>query len=213
MSLINAIKNAQKKTETPAAENHGDILRNGFGMRFVQFQGGNANYKVPSSGFAVSTSADSPKISPNTIASCREVFANSFKQQKSIFFNAGSRGKVTNLVLYFRVLENKLGLKPEERTAFEHTSSEAGTVHVIVSDWWTKSNLRKQAFTILLRCGTAFHGDFDAANNTVDYFKQTKAAFQMFFDGHNKPARDIGMGWVQSFNGKTKADVEKILLK
>lgn len=212
MSLLKAIAAVAAKQNTPEQDAPKREFQQAFDMRFIQENG---NYKVPEAGFATATASKNPAINPSGIASCREVFANRFTDSTtSIFFNAVTRPATLNLALFFRVLEDKLGLAQTDRTVFSHQSGK-GVVLVGVSKWWSSTVLRRQIFTILLRCGTAFTGDFQAALTSNEYAKATMPAVKRFIAGYTKGAGTAKSitGWMIAFHNKSSKDVESMLVE
>ena len=130
-----------------------------------------------------------------------------------MFFNAGTRGKIFNLSLFFVEVEKKLGLKPEDRLKFAFGPK--GYALITLTPWWTANHVRRQVMTILLRCGTAFTGDFESALNSDPYSRDTIIAINMFLEGKTKQTsaalNSIRDGWVNCFTGKGKSIVASLL--
>ena len=174
----------------------------------------NQNYEIPGAGFAVGTNAVSPEINSGTIRNCRETFYSLWGETtKYMFFNAGTRGKILNLSLFFLEVEKKLGLKPEDRLKFAFAPK--GYTLITLTPWWTKNDVRRQIMTILLRCGTAFTGDFHSALISDPYSKGTENAMLAFLEGRTNSTSVAGKikdGWVNFFSDKDAKFVKECLV-
>lgn len=208
-SLAAAIANAAANLTVAKPANTTEFI--GLSMAGVSARTG--SYKVPNLGFACGGNPDNPTINPASIASCREVFAKSFQPKvTTMFFNAGARHKVVNLAVFFKQLEDKLGIPNDKKSTFRNYTGgdkdSKGVAAVIVSSWWMVSEVRRQAFTIFLRCGTEFRGDFDAAVLSNNYAKATIHAIKYFMEGNTQlaageAAMEGANGWYSRFHSAT----------
>jgi hypothetical protein len=114
---------------------------------------------------------------------CREEFSPYFKDDTAtIFFSLPSPESIVNLASFFADLEKQIGLT--DNTQFNLTVRGKETV-VFVPGFWRESLMRRQLFTILLRCGTVYDGDFQKALFSQPYAASTIIAVNKFLDGYN----------------------------
>jgi len=126
---------------------------------------------------------------------CREFF-HQRKWNSHLLFCAAKTGR--NVAKFIRRIETTLKVKPLTECG---PTSDKRVMWVKISPWWLEDRIRKSLFTILLRAGRRYQGNFDEAVFSVWYTKRTKFAVKRFLSGHTKYtryARNYG-GWVTAF--------------
>lgn len=198
------------KTESP-------ILSKIFGVKQEPILRLNSCYIPSSSCFGVSkVFLDKEKsTSQKTIVSinvrgwhsCRETFSSYFTSRTRYFsFSVPLRTNLETFSAFFRHVENKLELKPAQRSGFYKTSQTFNSCQVILvkpSTFWRESLLRRQLFTILLRCAVNYNRrNFEYALFSHPYANNTKEAVNRFLKGYTAlPANtNLGYGWFSYFN-------------
>ena len=148
----------------------------------------------------------------NQTYDCRETFATSWGRAVrggtgniSLSTHPKTRVKVARFI---KKLEDKLGLK--ERTTCHRIIGRTSGMIIKPSNWWLRSAMRRSIFTIFLRAGKKYNGDFDAAIKTQRYFRLTKDAVDRFLEG-NTYYRGASGGWVNVFSYAGKLKIGKRL--
>jgi hypothetical protein len=141
---------------------------------------------------------------------CRERFARVHtKELENFWFMAGEK-HIPNVVAFFEVAENILGLPPEERTDFQRASNKPGPLLVIQKPFWREDALRRSLSTIFLRQGRSYvpeKKNFEEALYNHEYGRRTKSAIMRFLFGfthfHDPATAEApSNGWVNYFGGK-----------
>lgn len=145
---------------------------------------------------------------------CREVFSHSFKKKIEEFAFSHKKGVGLNIQAFINAFEQKLRLK-KNKTLIHLTSSSTVSI-VVVPEWWRKYAIRRQLFTILLRAGQNYEpkkDNFEKALYSDPYATATKEAVKSFLNRHTfcKKNQINHKGWRETFGGKKRADIEKIL--
>lgn len=143
---------------------------------------------------------------------CRESFAPSFKKDTKHFLFAHRPNNGTSILNFINDFERRLKLKSftqlvgcsnrvNSRNSVGATmrSQKTGISLVIPSSFWKRTNLRRQLFTILLRCGRNYKGNFEQALYSHSYTKRTKVAIEKFLKGKTRYRGKINGGWVSTF--------------
>jgi hypothetical protein len=126
-------------------------------------------------------------------------------------FGVNDGAAVGNLSHFFTEVSKKLGIEP---TIFNLTDDD-NIILVTVPRFWLQTYTHRQLFTILLRSGVSFVGDFNKALLSDPYAANTKRAVQKFFDGYTKISRQHstcvynGGGWADFFTGAYGDDDSK----
>jgi hypothetical protein len=118
---------------------------------------------------------------------CREVFSSIFTKQSAYIGFAGAELNVQKLNAFFQIVEDRLNLPNNKRTKF-FICDKSFIVICKVSTFWRKNSLRKQFFTMFLRCGAIyFKRDFDVALERYTLTRATKNAILFFLEGNTFP--------------------------
>src|SRR4051812_32229863 len=142
--------------------------------------------------------------------SCREEFDEEFPHDGIFLFYSGDNSE--NVARFINQVENRLNLK--SRTKIQGFKTDKDLLLVSLSKWWQASVARRSLFTILLRCGLAYKGNFEKALSSQGYIKATREAVDLFFKGYtNCTHKDMGgfYGWVEVFdkNSETVSDSDE----
>jgi hypothetical protein len=152
---------------------------------------------------------------------CRETFAPHFTENTthilmgcspikdgnhSGYRNAPAGTKISPEALGRFMSEVEKRLKLDEMTIIQRTTNN-NCLLIHVPEWWRSCYMRRQMFTILLRAGLIFDGNFDKAIGYMYYLDNTRQAFNRFFAGYTKfhPSatayyRPMNWGWAHIFN-------------
>lgn len=138
--------------------------------------------------------------------SCREEFDDVFpSRSRKLLFYDDRQGE--NIARFIEEVEKRLSVEPKsEILGFENVSNVS---FVNFSKWWIANRARRQLFTILLRCGTAYRDDFDRALKSQDYILETQAAVDKFLKGYTHCTLHMSgwNGWVGNFSRSEFEDI------
>lgn len=161
--------------------------------------------KIPNEG---SFSLDGPELK---WISCREDFSKVLDEnQKGFFFShkIGCEINISNFIDKTETILIDAALQNFNKSEFKKTNYNFAT-WVEPARFWMDCSLRKSLFTMLLRCGINYTGDYESALYSIEYSKITKKAIQRFLYGftefnHNgEEFTGIGKGWVSYFANKS----------
>lgn len=132
---------------------------------------------------------------------CREQFQKIFKVKclKYMLFSLRDKSNYNSLVEFIYKFENKLKIK--NKTEFRETNRE-NVVWIKVSPFWVARSMRFSLFTILLRCGINYKGNFRKALDSYNYSKNTIHAIFKFLKGYTHYTGNP-RGWHDKFRKKT----------
>ena len=82
--------------------------------------------------------------------------------------------------------------------------------YIIPSSFWTECPMRRSLFSILLRAGMSYDGDFDEALYGNLYASGTKPAIERFFAGCTT-YNGRKTGWVNQFRDRSERQVQRLL--
>lgn len=125
------------------------------------------------------------KGSVNGVYTCREKFNYDWIDEKFIGFSADNLD-IHKLNEFWEYIETKLKISLKNRTIL-FNSNIKNTKVLKVSSFWSDNIIRKHAFSLFLRCGTYYQGDFNKSLNDYKLTKQVKNAVNLFLNGYNKP--------------------------
>jgi hypothetical protein len=113
---------------------------------------------------------------------CRENFDKHFPETGFLFLN-GEKGDElgASVATFIAEVENRLNLKT--KTVISGFKNLHNVCYIKFSPWWKKNILRRQFFTILLRCGMNYNKSFENALYSDKYTQVTKEAVKLFFAG------------------------------
>ena len=134
--------------------------------------------------------------SPEYWYTCRESFLNRAFIQNIEFIFAHAPKAGPRIANFIKIAEQKLKIKnPTKIYGFKNASNRS---LIMPATWWTSTMVRRQLFTILLRCGRTFGEDSDFTETLFrnPYTKGTQQAVKKFFNGYTK-----FMGSMTAFNG------------
>ena len=152
---------------------------------------------------------------------CREQFAPYFTDiTKEILFTCKA-GNQERIALFIERCEQILKISSSKLDHSKFSTTDKNFVlHVNPSEFWTAQEMRRQVFTILLRCGQFYEPKKDNVEEALwsePYAVETKDAIIRFFFGCNNFITDSKyidkIGWVNTFKGKTKEQIIKQLVK
>lgn len=130
---------------------------------------------------------------------CRESFAVSFKNKTKNFLFAHTNNNGENILNFINNFERRLELK--SFTQLVGCTNRLDISLVIPSRFWTRTSIRRQLFTILLRCGRNYKKrNFKHALYSHDYTKKTKSAVEKFLKGKTRYRGKLNGGWVSTFH-------------
>lgn len=128
---------------------------------------------------------------------CREEFDPNFTTGTAfIGFGVKDSCETQNIVAFFSHIESVLKIK--DNTTFQETTL-VNMIMVRPAPFWKESRLRRQLFTIFLRCGRAYVGDLDAALNSQLYSKDTMPAVKRFLEGFTALSKESTDRFQQSY--------------
>jgi len=127
---------------------------------------------------------------------CRETFHRYVmrRQTKGFFFHVG-KATCGQVARFIHEMERRLKL-PEQSRFYKTTNQKV--TYIEVSPFWRQQAMRRQLFTVLLRCGRYYMSDFLKAIQKDVYGKQTYKAIRHFMKGYTDLASCRG-GWVNCF--------------
>ena len=146
--------------------------------------------------------------------SCREIFAEVFKTRtKFIAFN--SKTDISKLNSFFNIVEKYT----KEKITFFRTNER--NIYILeLPGFWTKNEVSRSLFTLLLRAATYFENSFDAALSAYDLSSSVKPAIYYFLNGHTKPLfhnydcfDSLSGGFVSEFEGLEENRLKHLLVK
>jgi hypothetical protein len=150
---------------------------------------------------------------------CRDRFqskTDAKKVESFLFYHEAGRGD--NVINFMRTFEAACGCPHDQGINFKKTSNK-NVLWVGLSEWWNY-RVRRSLLTALLRCGQSFTEDtgkgFVKALNSQYYLSGTTTAVEAFLSGKTacKMKKNYGFGgWHNFFNGKTKDQIDKCLVK
>jgi hypothetical protein len=115
------------------------------------------------------------------------VFSRFFTKRTAYIGFAGAQLNVQKLNAFFQIIEDRLNLPDNKRTKF-FVCNKSFIVICKVSTFWRENSLRRQFFTMFLRCGAIyFKRDFDVALEKYTLTKATKNAILFFLEGNTFP--------------------------
>ena len=137
---------------------------------------------------------------------CRELFQEDFtKKIKTILF-AHKSGSFHRVRDFISIAEELLDAATSEVGPTQRKTIS----YIIPSDFWTQCPMRRSFFSILLRAGMKYNGDFDDALYKNSYVAMTRSAVERFFGGHTHyHGRETG--WCDQFSGKSEKQVRRLL--
>lgn len=158
--------------------------------------------------------------SPIKFDHCRERFAGLFNESLNEFYYA-HKNNFENFLEFIEKTETILGLN--ERSCLVKTNYE-NIVLVQPSRFWRCCSLRRNLFTVFLRVGMVYNGNYHEALLKDNYSKQSINGIYRFLYGFTEyvgptlcPTYDqsstITCGWVKLFNEKDPEYVKKMLVK
>ena len=143
---------------------------------------------------------------------CRERFATTFGEQIEGFFFS-HKGIMENVVNFIEKTETEILEVP--KSVFNPTNR-GYALWVEPSMFWKCCEMRRSLFTILLRCGQSYEGNYDEALFSTDYAKRTKDAIVRFLFGFTKYIPEgyhwNYKGWVAIFENKSVRDIRQHLV-
>lgn len=157
---------------------------------------------------------------------CRESFENDYKNhfQKEVHFKISNDTTLERVHDNFMFFERKLSLNDGE-TIFGKTEASSLDGFSIDNIIWIKPNevwlgdcICRSLFTLLLRaCAKSNQADYDTIIGKEYCLYETKMALEIFLDGYTKidfkPDGYYKHLWNHYFRGKTKEELEKLLVK
>lgn len=133
-----------------------------------------------------------------------------------LFYHKDGTGD--NVIKFLKTFEAACNCPLDQCVTFKKTTNK-NVLFVGLSEWW-KYRVRRSLLTALLRCGQNFTTDtgdgFQQALNSEYYLASTKDAVEKFLAGHTaiKMQKNISFpGWYAFFNGKSKDQIEKCLVR
>jgi hypothetical protein len=141
---------------------------------------------------------------------CREYFQEeSSGIRRMLFCHTAHRCK--NIAKFIGEIEKKLNLN--KKTIIGPTQR-YNISWIKVSDWWTKSSMRRSLFTIFLRCGVRYsykEENFEKALMSNIYTRHTEYAVRRFLSGATKYTGKK-KGWYNQFywGGGNKVNHKKL---
>lgn len=140
--------------------------------------------------------------------SCREVWHRIGRREKFFLYSHEiSKGKtISNFIT---ALEKRLGLRkftvigPTQRKTISWIKP---------ASWWISGAMRNSFFTIALRAGYNYKGNFEEALFEHIYFRETRYAVERFLNGYNRYSGKMS-GWYHQFYLCPDEKVDGLLLK
>ncbi len=137
---------------------------------------------------------------------CRELFQEDFTKKTETILFAHRSGHFNRIKTFIAVVEELLDVSTSEVGPTQRKTIS----FILPSEFWTQCPMRRSLFSILLRAGMKYEGDFDEALYSNMYVANTKLAVERFFGGHTKyNGRQIG--WCDQFRGKSIKQVRRLL--
>lgn len=128
---------------------------------------------------------------------CREYFQDESTGIKRMLF-CHTKHRCKNIASFISIIEDKLQIK--EKTTIGPTQR-YNISWINVSDWWTKTSMKRSLFTILLRCGVFYkpkEENFEKALMSSVYTRHTEYAVRRFLSGATKYTGKK-KGWYNQF--------------
>lgn len=141
---------------------------------------------------------------------CREQFTKYLTDRDKGFFfsHEPNNGKcVADFILRTEDILIRAALNNLEKSKFFVTNLNF-VLWIEPSNFWRKCPMKISLFTMLLRCGLNYKGNYEEALYSTEHSKRTKKAIQRFLYGFTESSFDksafvgIGKGWVNCFNDK-----------
>lgn len=147
---------------------------------------------VPAKGYFAYFNAQGKSFSQ--IYDCRDSFCSMWSRSEYIeyllnqsfvlVFAANKNINLQSVEEFFNLVETKLKVLPANRTKFQVTNF-ANQIVFTPAVFWTKDNIRKSLFSLLLRCAIVHYtGNFDAAINNYNLAAQCKNFINFFLEGN-----------------------------
>jgi hypothetical protein len=140
---------------------------------------------------------------------CRETFIHHYflGKTKRFLFSHGV-GAGTRIAKFINEAEKRLGLK--KFSTISGFKNKTTRTLIEPAAWWGKNMMRRQFFTILLRCSINYtNDDFEKTLYSVPYTKITEPAVKKFFNGFTVFKGNMGwkQGWVWNFSNWNKVNL------
>ena len=71
------------------------------------------------------------------------------------------------VIKFMTLVEKKISVPEDQRCQITNTDTETCDLCLFLVAWWTKQPMRFSFFTILLRCGQQFTGDFPGIGSVL----------------------------------------------
>lgn len=177
-------------------------------------------YKKIEGSFGIMTRSND-KVTNVTWEGCRDRFHGSSAPEAMmdfLFFHMAGTGK--NVILFMKMVEALIKVKPEDCLEIHKTTSEQ-VLYIKMSKWW-KYPLRRSLMTALLRAGQMFTDHtskgFEKALFAQYYLAQTKPAVGAFLGGRTasklkKRVSQSFPGWYSHFANKDETKVKETLTR
>lgn len=137
---------------------------------------------------------------------CRELWHAEYKGRNDVVLIAHKAGHHKRLRAFISLAEELLGA-----SSSDIAPTQRKTITCIVpSDFWWSIPIRRSLFSILLRCGLNYEGDFDEALLSNSHALETKEAIERFFGGHTY-YNGKQEGWCDQFRGVHTKRLRRLL--
>ena len=143
---------------------------------------------------------------------CRETFLNKFYKKPGNFLFSYEKD-IEKLIEFVHKAEEILGC---QKTKFIPTGTDYA-VEVEPSTFWKSCRIRMEFYTILLRAGLKYKGNFEECLFSEEYFKLTLPAVKRFLFGFTtyRPSNisSARRGWVTIFQCMGKSELRQSLIR
>lgn len=134
------------------------------------------------------------------------MFQEDFTKRTETILFAHKSGHYTRLRNFISIAEELLDVATSEVGPTQRKTIS----YITPSDFWTQCSMRRSLFSILLRAGDKYDGDFDEALYDNMYVSSTRAAVERFFGGHTH-YNGRRTGWCDQFRDKSTKQVQRLL--
>lgn len=135
------------------------------------------------------------------------MFQEDFTKRTTTVLFAHRQGHFPRVRNFISLSEEILGVSTSEVGATQRKTIS----YILPSDFWIGCPMRRSLFSILLRVGMKYEGDFDEAVRKNYYAAKTQAAIERFFAGHTTYTGRM-TGWCDQFAGRSSKRVERLLV-
>lgn len=142
---------------------------------------------------------------------CREWFQQESQGVTRILYSHKKK-QTEDVARFIRKVENKLKLSRKSQIG---PTQRATISWIKVVPFWTRTQMRRSFFTMMLRCGQNYNweeNNFEEALFSIRYTRETPYAVKRFLSGYTK-YRGRTTGWYDEFKFRPEGQIDRLLVK